>query len=95
MSDAQPSDAQPSDAQPSDSRSLAEFLVRRLVDEPDAVVVTEEIAKGERVLRVTVAETDRGKVIGRQGRIVRALRTVVRASGVRTNERVTLELEQE
>jgi len=95
MSDAQPSDAQPSDAQPSDSRSLAEFLVRRLVDEPDAVVVTEEVAKGERVLRVTVAETDRGKVIGRQGRIVRALRTVVRASGVRTNERVTLELEQE
>jgi len=95
MSDAQPSDAQPSGAPPSDSRSLAEFLVRRLVDEPDAVVVTEEIAKGERVLRVTVAETDRGKVIGRQGRIVRALRTVVRASGVRTNERVTLELEQE
>jgi predicted RNA-binding protein YlqC (UPF0109 family) len=94
MSDAQPSDAQPSDAQPSDSRSLAEFLVRRLVDEPDAVVVTEELAKGERVLRVTVAETDRGKVIGRQGRIVRALRTVVRASGVRTNERVTLELDQ-
>jgi uncharacterized protein len=83
-----------SDAQPSDSRSLAEFLVRRLVDEPDAVVVTEEVAKGERVLRVTVAEGDRGKVIGRQGRIVRALRTVVRASGVRTNERVTLELEQ-
>jgi len=95
MSDAQPSDAQPSGAPPSDSRSLAEFLVRRLVDEPDAVVVTEEVAKGERVLRVTVAETDRGKVIGRQGRIVRALRTVVRASGVRTNERVTLELEQE
>jgi predicted RNA-binding protein YlqC (UPF0109 family) len=84
-----------SDAQPSDSRSLAEFLVRRLVDEPDAVVVTEEVGKGERVLRVTVAEADRGKVIGRQGRIVRALRTVVRASGVRTNERVTLELDHD
>jgi len=84
-----------SDAQPSDSRSLAEFLVRRLVDEPDAVVVTEEVATGERVLTVTVDEADRGKVIGRQGRIVRALRTVVRASGVRTNERVTLELDHQ
>jgi predicted RNA-binding protein YlqC (UPF0109 family) len=83
------------EAQPSDSRSLAEFLVRRLVDDPDQVVVTEEVGAGERVLRVSVAEADRGKVIGRQGRIVRALRTVVRASGVRTNERVTLELEQE
>jgi len=82
-------------ALPSDSRSLAEFLVRRLVDAPDEVVVTEEVGQGERVLRVSVAEADRGKVIGRQGRIVRALRTVVRASGVRTNERVTLELEQE
>jgi predicted RNA-binding protein YlqC (UPF0109 family) len=83
------------DALPSDSRSLAEFLVRRLVDVPDQVVVTEEVANGERVLRVSVAEADRGKVIGRQGRIVRALRTVVRASGVRTNERVTLELDQQ
>ena len=81
-----------SDAQPSDSRSLAEFLVRRLVDEPDAVVVTEEVAKGERVLTVTVAEADRGKVIGRQGRIVRALRTLVRASAVREGRRVLVEI---
>ena len=81
-----------SDAQPSDSRSLAEFLVRRLVDEPDAVVVTEEVAKGERVLTVTVAEADRGKVIGRQGRIARALRTVVRAGSARERRRVQLEI---
>ena len=57
--------------------------------------MTKEVAKGERVLTVSVAEADRGKVIGRQGRIVRALRTVVRASGVRTNERVTLELDHQ
>jgi predicted RNA-binding protein YlqC (UPF0109 family) len=83
------------DALPQDSRSLAEFLVRRLVDAPDEVVVTEETEKGERILRISVAEADRGKVIGRQGRIVRALRTIIRASGVRSNERVTLELDRE
>ena len=84
-----------SESLPQDSRSLAEFLVRRLVDAPDEVVVTEEADTGERVLRVSVAEADRGKVIGRQGRIVRALRTIIRASGVRSNERVTLELDRE
>ena len=84
-----------SEALPQDSRSLAEFLIRRLVDAPDEVVVTEQMCKGERVLRISVAEADRGKVIGRQGRIVRALRTIIRASGVRSNERVTLELDRE
>ncbi len=78
---------------PRDARGLAEYLVRRLVDEPDAVAVVEEQRDGERLLRVTVAPDDRGKVIGRQGRIVRALRTVVRAGGVRGDERITLELD--
>ncbi|MDE3025296.1 MAG: KH domain-containing protein, partial [Acidobacteriota bacterium] len=58
---------------------LAE-LARRLVDEPDAVRVEEvEGDDGSLVLRLHVAEGDVGKVIGRQGRIARALRTVVRA----------------
>jgi uncharacterized protein len=80
---------------PRDARGLAEYLVRRLVDDADAVSVVEERNGSERVLRVTVAPDDRGKVIGRQGRIVRALRTVVRAGGVRGDERITLELDGE
>ena len=81
-----------SEEPPQDSRSLAEFLVRRLVDAPDEVVVTEEVDKGERVLRVSVAEADRGKVIGRQGRLARALRTIVRASAAGSRKRVILDI---
>jgi predicted RNA-binding protein YlqC (UPF0109 family) len=77
---------------PSDARSLCEYLVRRLVDEPDAVSVAEEATDEGTVLRVTVAPDDRGKVIGRQGRVVRALRTVVRAGGVRASDRIQLEI---
>jgi hypothetical protein len=71
---------------------LLEYLARRLVDEPDAVRVEEIESDGEVVLRLHVAPDDVGKVIGRQGRIVRALRTVVRASAVRSNRRVLLEV---
>jgi predicted RNA-binding protein YlqC (UPF0109 family) len=77
---------------PDDARSLCEYLVRRLVDDPDAVSVTEEAGDGGTVLRIAVASDDRGKVIGRQGRVVRALRTVVRAGGARSSERVALEI---
>ena len=78
---------------PSDPRSLAEYLVRELVDAPDAVVVREDRGPEGLVLRVEVAEADRGKVIGRQGRVVRALRTIVRAAGVRSGERIHLEID--
>jgi predicted RNA-binding protein YlqC (UPF0109 family) len=71
---------------------LLEYLARQLVDEPDAVRV-EEIDDGEDlVLRLHVAEDDVGKVIGRQGRIARALRTVVRAAAVREQRRVLVEI---
>jgi len=71
---------------------LLEYLARQLVDEPDAVRV-EEIEDGDDlVLRLHVAEGDVGKVIGRQGRIARALRTVVRAAAVREQRRVLVEI---
>jgi uncharacterized protein len=72
--------------------SLLEDLARRLVDEPDAVRVDQAEEDGELVLRLYVAEADRGKVIGRQGRIARALRTIVRASAAREQRRVRLEI---
>ena len=71
---------------------LAE-LARRLVDEPAAVRVEEvEGDDGSLVLRLHVAEGDVGKVIGRQGRIARALRTVVRAGGTNAGRRLQLEI---
>ncbi|HEV7133848.1 MAG TPA: KH domain-containing protein [Gaiellaceae bacterium] len=71
---------------------LAE-LARRLVDEPDAVRVEEvEGDDGSLVLRLHVAEGDVGKVIGRQGRIARALRTIVRAGGPSAGQRLQLEI---
>jgi predicted RNA-binding protein YlqC (UPF0109 family) len=72
---------------------LVAELARRLVDEPDAVRVEEvEEADGTLLLRLHVAEGDVGKVIGRQGRLVRALRTIVRAGGVEAGRRLQLEI---
>ena len=71
---------------------LAE-LARRLVDEPDAVRVEQvEGDDGLLLLRLHVAEGDVGKVIGRQGRIARALRAVVRAGGPNAGRRLQLEI---
>jgi predicted RNA-binding protein YlqC (UPF0109 family) len=71
---------------------LAE-LARRLVDDPDAVRVEQvDGDDGALVLRLHVAESDVGKVIGRQGRLARALRTVVRAGGPFAGRRLQLEI---
>ncbi len=71
---------------------LAE-LARRLVDEPDAVRVEQvEGEDGSLVLRLHVADADVGKVIGRQGRLARALRTIVRAGGPNAGRRLQLEI---
>ena len=72
---------------------LVAELARRLVDEPDAVQVEQiEEEDGTLLLRLHVAEGDVGKVIGRQGRLARALRTVVRAGGVEAGRRLQLEI---
>jgi uncharacterized protein len=71
---------------------LLAYLARQLVDEPDAVSVEEEEREGAIVLLLTVAKDDVGKVIGRKGRIARALRAIVRASGAHSHRRVLLEI---
>lgn len=74
------------------SEELLDHLARQLVDSPDEVRVERvENANGV-VLRLHVAPDDVGKVIGRKGRIARALRTVVRATGTRRRERLLLEI---
>ncbi len=72
---------------------LVLYLVRLLVDRPEVVRV-EEVDEGDGVLRLRlhVAEGDRGRVIGRGGRMVQALRTLARAAGARQERRVLLEL---
>ena len=71
---------------------LVEYLARQLVEAPDAVRV-EQIERDDALaIQLYVAEDDLGKVIGRGGRIARALRTVVRASGAREDRRVLLEI---
>ncbi len=78
---------------PHDARSLCEYLVRGLVDDPDSVEVVEERRDEASVLVVRVAPADRGKVIGREGRVVRALRSVVRAGGIRTGGATHVEID--
>ena len=68
------------------------YLARNLVEKPDEVRVERTERDGAVVLKLYVAEEDIGKVIGRQGRIARALRTLVRASGGRRHERALLEI---
>lgn len=71
---------------------IVEYLARRLVDDPDAVRVQEVARDGDTIIELHVAKDDVGKVIGRQGRIARALRTVVRASASRRSGRTLLEI---
>lgn len=73
-------------------KELLEFLARSLVDRPDQVRVEEAESSNGVVLRLTVAKEDLGKVIGKQGRVARALRTVIKASAVREGKQATVEI---
>ncbi len=74
-------------------KELVEFLARSLVEHPDAVVVKEEQRGDVTVYRLTVAPSDMGKVIGRQGRIAKAIRNVVSAAAYREKKRVVVDIE--
>ncbi len=74
---------------------LLAWLARGLVDDPGSVRVQEVEREDATVLQLYVADADRGKVIGRAGRIARALRTVVRASAGHDRRRVVLEIVEE
>jgi predicted RNA-binding protein YlqC (UPF0109 family) len=74
-----------------DVRLLVEQIAKMLVDEPEQVLVN-QVEEEETVLELTVSPDDVGKVIGRQGRVARALRNLVSATGVRTHKRYALEI---
>ena len=67
-------------------------MAKNLVDDPDAVTVTEVPEEDGKVLELHVAAGDMGKVIGRQGRIAKEIRTIVKTVAQRTGEKITVEI---
>lgn len=74
---------------------LVEAIAKSLVENPDEVQVTSEETEQGTVIQLKVATDDMGKVIGKQGRIAKALRTVVKAAATRENKKVTVEIVKE
>ena len=75
-------------------KELVEVIARALVDNPEGVVVTERQEGKTTVLEVRVADGDMGKVIGKQGRIAKAIRSVVKAAATKDNKRVVVDIVQ-
>lgn len=75
-------------------KELLELIAKSLVDYPDEVFVNEVEGDKSLLLELRVAKDDMGKVIGRQGRIAKAIRTVVKAAAVKENKRVVVEILQ-
>ncbi len=73
-------------------KQLLETIVKALVDNPEMVKVNEIPGEASIILELRVASEDMGKVIGKQGRIAKAIRTVVKAAAVKENKRVVVEI---
>lgn len=73
-------------------KELVEFMAKSLVENPDSVIVKEVEEDNSIVLKLTVAPEDMGKIIGKQGRIAKAIRTVIKAVAVKQNKRVVIEI---
>lgn len=73
-------------------RELVEVIAKALVDNPDEVQVSEIAGEQSVILELRVASGDMGKVIGKQGRIAKAMRTVVKAAATKENKRVVVEI---
>ena len=75
-------------------KELVEVIASALVDNPDEVVVTETETENEIVLKLSVAPADMGKVIGKQGKIAKAIRTVVKAASSKSSKKVIVDILQ-
>ena len=73
-------------------KELVEILAKALVDHPEQVQVNEVVGEQSITLQLKVAEDDMGKVIGKQGRIAKAIRTVVKAAAIKEEKRVVVEI---
>lgn len=74
-------------------KELVEVIAKALVDNPDEVVVTEEVKGEELIVSLSVSPSDMGKVIGKQGRIAKAIRSVVKAAASREDKKVVVEIQ--
>lgn len=73
-------------------KELIEYIAKAIVDKPEEVKVTEEKTENGIVLKLQVAPEDTGKVIGKEGRIAKAMRTLLRVAAIRKGTRATLEI---
>ena len=73
-------------------KDLIEYIVKSLVDYPDEVVVREVTGETVVIIELTVTEADLGKIIGRYGRTLKAIRSILYTAGLRVNKKVILEL---
>jgi hypothetical protein len=73
-------------------RELLEYIVKAIVDAPDKVVITEETGEQGITFKLQVADEDKGRVIGKQGRIVEAMRTLLRVKAAKLGTRDTLQI---
>ena len=73
-------------------KELVEIIAKSLVDNPEMVQINEITGEQSIILELKVAEGDMGKVIGKQGRIAKAIRTVVKAAAIKENKRVIVEI---
>ena len=73
-------------------KELVEYIARSIASQPDEVNVTEETQDGHIILRLEVAPDDKGKIIGRQGRVAQAMRVLLRVRAVKEDVRASLEI---
>jgi len=73
-------------------KELVEYLVKALVDKPEEVKISQTEGESVTILEIRVASDDAGKVIGKDGRIANAIRTIVKAAGAKNKKRVTVEI---
>ncbi|MDR3092042.1 MAG: KH domain-containing protein [Clostridiales bacterium] len=73
-------------------KELLEFIAKNLVDSPDEVSVNEVVSERSTILELKVSDDDMGKVIGKQGRIAKAIRTVLKAAAMRGDKRIVVEI---
>jgi hypothetical protein len=73
-------------------KELVEFIAKAIVNSPDSVVVTEESSEQGTTLKLQVADEDKGRVIGKQGRVAQAMRTLIRVKAAKEGTRATLEI---
>ena len=73
-------------------KDLVLYIAKALVDNPDSVEVKEVAGEKATVIEIKVAESDRGKIIGKEGRIIKSIRTIVNSASAKTDKRATVEI---